>query len=146
DGDISPPAPARGAEVGPGRLGLLGGGGPRAPPALLPTAPPGLERARRRAPPADGDDGHVLVGLEPRVLEQRSEREIRAAARPRHAELRALEVLHILGRAVLPDYDVEGIPVLQREQALCAETLFREDQRTLGHGAAGVDRAAHHRR
>jgi len=105
-----------------------------------------LEGRVGRADSADGDDGHVAIGLEPGVLQQRAQREVRAAARARHPEPAALEILHFLRGMVGAQHDVERVPVLQGHEVLRAEALLGEDQRPLHHGAARVDRASHHGR
>jgi hypothetical protein len=50
---------------------------------------PGLERGVGGRGAARPDDRHVLVGLDPGVLQERAQREVGAAARPRHPESRA---------------------------------------------------------
>src|SRR5262249_44147094 len=74
-----------------------------------PSAPPGRGRAGGRAPPADSDDGHVLVGLEAGILEERAQGQVGAAARARHAEPRSLEILDLLGGKILAHHHVERV-------------------------------------
>src|ERR1700730_9901052 len=105
---------------------------------------PRLERGISRAHPADGDDGDILVSLEARVLEKRSQREVRSTPRPCHAELRALEVLDTLGGVVPPQHKKERVLVLEGHEVLGAEALLGEDQRPLGHGSAQIDGPADH--
>src|SRR5215467_1397865 len=103
---------------------------------------PRLERCGGRADAADSDDGHILVGLEASVLEERAQGEIGAAARAGHAEPRSLEILDFLGSKILAHHHVERVAIFQGEEVLGAESFLREDERALYHGAAQVDGAA----
>src|SRR5437773_1953187 len=127
-------------------LELMHGDGPRGLPTHVAVDLARLEGGGGRADPAHRDDGHVAVGLEPGVLEEGAQGEIRAAPRPRHAELGALEILHLFRRMVLADHEMQRVPVLEGKQVLGAESFLREDQRPLHHGAARIDRAADHGR